>query len=126
CAVCAEDLDFLVGGGRPSYETLPTPIRIVDLFCGGGGLTLGAVEAARRVGRGATVALAAENDADAADVYALNFPKAALRRTSVTRLLDGRLGGPRTKAERTLAKVTGHVDVLVAGPPCQGHSDLNN
>src|SRR5947209_411429 len=51
---------------------------------------------------------------------------AALRRTSVTRLLDGRLGGPRTKAERTLAKVTGHVDVLVAGPPCQGHSDLNN
>lgn len=126
CSVCAEDLDFLVGGTRPAYETLPDPIRIVDLFCGGGGLTLGAAEAARRAGRGAKVALAVENDAGAAGVYALNFPEAVLRRTNVRRLFDGRLGGAPTKAERALAKVTGPVDVLVAGPPCQGHSDLNN
>jgi DNA (cytosine-5)-methyltransferase 1 len=126
CSVCAEDLDFLVGGTRPAYETLPDPIRIVDLFCGGGGFTLGAAEAARRAGRGTRVALAVENDADAADVYALNFPEAVLRRTNVRRLFDGRLGGALTKAERAVAKVTGAVDVLVAGPPCQGHSDLNN
>jgi len=126
CAVCAEDLDFLVGCTRPAYETLPNPISIVDLFCGGGGLTLGAAEAARRVGRGATVALAVESDAAAADVYALNFPEAVVRRTSVTRLFDGRLGGASTKAEGAVAEATGHVDVLVAGPPCQGHSDLNN
>jgi hypothetical protein len=92
CAVCAEDLGFLVGGTRPAYETLPNPIRIVDLFCGGGGLTLGAAEAARRVGRGATVALAVENDPAAADVYTLNFPDAVPRRTSVARLFDGRIG----------------------------------
>jgi len=126
CAVCAEDLGFLVGGTRPAYETLPNPIRIVDLFCGGGGLTLGAAEAARRVGRGATVALAVENDPAAADVYTLNFPDAVPRRTSVARLFDGRLGGAPTKAERAVAEVAGQVDVLVAGPPCQGHSDLNN
>lgn len=126
CAVCAADLDFLAGAIRPEYEKLPNPVRIVDLFCGGGGLTLGAAEAARRVGRGATVALAVENDAAAADVYALNFREAVPRRTSVARLFDGRLGGAPTKAERAVAKATGHVDVLVAGPPCQGHSDLNN
>jgi DNA (cytosine-5)-methyltransferase 1 len=126
CAVCAEDLAFLVGATRPDYEILPNPVRIVDLFCGGGGLTLGAAEAARRVGRGATVALAVENDAAAADVYALNFPEAVPRRTSVARLFDGRLGGASTKAERAVAEATGYVDLLVAGPPCQGHSDLNN
>jgi DNA (cytosine-5)-methyltransferase 1 len=126
CAVCAADLDFLGGATRPEYEKLPNTVRIVDLFCGGGGLTLGAAEAARRVGRGATVALAVENDAGAADVYALNFPDAVPRRTSVARLFDGRLGGPPTKAERAVAKATGRVDVLLAGPPCQGHSDLNN
>ncbi len=126
CADCAADLGFLVGNTRPAYETMPNPIRIVDLFCGGGGLTLGAAEAARRVGRGATVALAVENDGAAADVYALNFPGAVQRRTSVARLFDGRLGGPPTKAERAVVEVTADVDVLVAGPPCQGHSDLNN
>ncbi len=126
CAVCAGDLDFLIDGTRPAYEALPNPIRIVDLFCGGGGLTLGAAEAARRAGRGAQIALAVENDDAVAGVYALNFPKAVLRRTSVRRLFDGRLGGAPTKAERAVAKATGYVDVLLAGPPCQGHSDLNN
>ncbi len=126
CAACAEDLAFLLCDTRPAYEALPNPIRIVDLFSGGGGLSLGAAEGARRVGRGAEVVLAVENDPAAGDVYALNFPKAVLRRTNVTRLFDGRLGGARTKAEAALVKVTGHVDVLVAGPPCQGHSDLNN
>lgn len=126
CAACAGDLDFLIGGARPPYERLPNPIRIVDLFCGGGGLTLGAAEAARRAGRGAMVVLAVENDPAASGVYARNFRKAVLRRTNVRRLFDGRVGRSPTKAEAALARITGHVDVLVAGPPCQGHSDLNN
>lgn len=126
CVACAADLDFLGGAIRPDYEKMPNPVRIADLFCGGGGLTLGAAEAARRVDRGATVTLAVENDGAAADVYALNFPDAVPRRTSVARLFDGRLGGAPTKAERAVVEATGRVDVLVAGPPCQGHSDLNN
>lgn len=126
CTVCAEDFAFLVGGTRPAYEALPRPIRIVDVFCGGGGLTLGAAEAARRVGRGAMVVLAVESDEAAADLYALNFPKAHLRRSDVTGLFDGPLGAGRTRTERALAKAIGTVDILVAGPPCQGNSDLNN
>ena len=102
------------------------PIRVVDLFSGGGGFSLGCAEAARRVGRGTTIALAVEVDEAAADGYALNFPEADLRQVDVTTLFDGELGAKPTRSERSLAKVVGHVDVLVAGPPCQGHSDLNN
>jgi DNA (cytosine-5)-methyltransferase 1 len=109
-----------------AYEELDHPIRVVDLFSGGGGLSLGVAEAARRAGRGTTIAIAVEIDDRAADVYALNFPKADLRRTDVSTLFDGPLGSRATTSERALSRAIGHVDVLVAGPPCQGHSDLNN
>lgn len=126
CPTCTADQAFLCTATRPSYETMERPIRVVDLFSGGGGLSLGVVEAARRVGRGTTIALAVEVDEAAADGYALNFPEADLRRVDVTTLFDGELGAKPTTSERSLSKVVGHVDVLVAGPPCQGHSDLNN
>jgi DNA (cytosine-5)-methyltransferase 1 len=126
CRRCADDHAFLKREVSPEYEKGPRPARIVDLFAGGGGLSLGAVEAARRAGRAANVVLAVENDSSAADVYELNFPHANLRRAFVEDLFDGPLGRNPTKTERALAKAIGHVDILVAGPPCQGHSDLNN
>jgi DNA (cytosine-5)-methyltransferase 1 len=126
CTRCKEDQTFLQLAQRPPYETLERPIRVVDLFSGGGGLSLGVAEAARRVGRGTTVALAVEIDEPAADVYSLNFPGADLRREDVAGLFDGELGAPLTKGERALGRTLGVMHVLVAGPPCQGHSDLNN
>lgn len=126
CATCEADKAFLLTKSRPRYETMSHPVRIVDLFSGGGGLTVGAAEAARRVGRGTTIALAVEVNKSAADVYALNFPEANLRRSDITELIDGKLGARLTETERALANDVGHVDVLLAGPPCQGHSDLNN
>lgn len=102
------------------------PVRVVDLFCGGGGLSLGVAEAARRAGLGTAIALAVEIHDGAADVYALNFPEADLRRADISSLFDGEIGTHLTEVERSLANAVGHVDVLVAGPPCQGHSDLNN
>ena len=126
CAVCAEDRTFLRTGDRPDYETGDRTLKVVDLFAGGGGLTLGAAEAARRVGLSTSVVLAVEQDRAAHDVYKLNFPKAALECKDVTTLFDGELGVKATDAERKLAKRIGRVDLLLAGPPCQGHSDLNN
>jgi DNA (cytosine-5)-methyltransferase 1 len=126
CAVCTEDLAFLWTGDRPDYETGDRTLRVVDLFAGGGGLTLGAAEAARRVGLATSVVLAVEQDRAAHDVYKLNFPKAALECKDVITLFDGELGAKATDAERKLAKRIGRVDLLLAGPPCQGHSDLNN
>lgn len=126
CETCAADQEFLRATARPEYEAGDLKIRVVDLFAGGGGLTIGAAEAARRVGLGTTVALAVENDDTAADVYALNFPDANLDRSDVAKVFDGALGAKPTSNERKLARLLGHVDLLVAGPPCQGHSDLNN
>jgi len=126
CKTCEEDRAFLRTMVWPSCETMDRPVRVVDLFCGGGGLSLGVAEAARRVGRGTVIALAVEADEGAADVYALNFADADLRRVDVSSLFDGEVAAPLTKSERTLAKAIGQVDILVAGPPCQGHSDLNN
>src|SRR5579864_2858508 len=48
CLTCQEDQEFLRSISRPEYEALDRPIRVADLFCGGGGLSLGAAEAARR------------------------------------------------------------------------------
>ena len=87
----------------------------MDLFAGGGGLTLGAAEAARRVGKGTTVALAVENAEDAADVFALNFPYANLVRSDVAELFDGALGARATASERKVAREIGAVDLLLAG-----------
>jgi DNA (cytosine-5)-methyltransferase 1 len=126
CETCAADFAFLGMKDRPDYEGTPPQIRVVDLFAGGGGLTIGAAEAARRAGRGTTVALAVENADSAADVYALNFPDANLVRSDVVDLFDGSLGARASASERKIARQVGEVDLLLAGPPCQGHSDLNN
>ena len=126
CERCATDREFLVSKERPNYEGGPSPLRLVDLFAGGGGLTAGVAEAARRMGRGMEVALAVENDVHAADVYELNFPRANLVRADVETFLDGNLRTPVTASERSIALAVGGVDLLVAGPPCQGHSNLNN
>ncbi len=99
---------------------------MVDLFCGGGGLSLGFAEAAKRVGRGIEIAAAVELDPDAADVFELNFPGASVTRKDVAAMFRGAVGRPAGVREAKLAAEIGKVDVLLAGPPCQGHSDLNN
>jgi DNA (cytosine-5)-methyltransferase 1 len=89
-------------------------------------LTLGVAEAARRLGLGIDVRLAVDVDADAVAVYGANLPGADVRCGQVEELFDGDCGSRLTSAEGRIRKQVGPVDVLVGGPPCQGHSDLNN
>jgi len=98
----------------------------VDLFAGCGGLTLGVAEAARHLALGLDVRLAIDADMTARLVYEANFPGARVRHGRVEELFDGRAGNKLTEAERKVKAAVGPVDVLVGGPPCQGHSDLNN
>lgn len=49
-----------------------------------------------------------------------------VRHDDVGKLLDGQLGTPSTSIERYWKGRIGPLHLLVAGPPCQGHSDLNN
>jgi hypothetical protein len=126
CPVCDADASFLRTVTRPDYETMAPCVRIVDLFAGGGGLSLGMAEAARRVGHGTDVVLAVEQHRDAARVFAQNFPEARVLEADVAGLFDGVVGAAPTATETRLQEQVGSVDVLLAGPPCQGHSDLNN
>ena len=101
-------------------------LRVVDLFSGCGGLSIGLAEAARALNRSFEPVLAVDVDQVAAETYAANFPTAATVCKDVTEVLPGKVGARLTSAERMLSKHHAEIDVLVGGPPCQGHSDFNN
>lgn len=122
----AGDQAFLRGKARPAAVS-GEPVHIVDLFAGCGGMTLGAIEAARAISRPAEVVLAMEKDDDIRAIYDANFTSVlSTDRGDVRKRFDGGVGQPLTFVERRTAREVGDVDLLVGGPPCQGHSSLNN
>jgi DNA (cytosine-5)-methyltransferase 1 len=110
----------------PSWGGSGSPVRVVDLFSGCGGLSIGLAEAAHALNRPFEPTLAIDLDPVAARTYAANFPTAVTLDDDVSAVLPGRVGARRTAAERQLARRHPDIDVLVGGPPCQGHSDFNN
>ncbi len=122
-------LSWIRASRRPSVVRHPVnTIRMADLFCGCGGLSLGIAEACRIERVALEIALAIDANQDALRVYEGNF-KSVCRRTDSTRielLFRGRSESALSPQERQLAREIGTVDLLIAGPPCQGHSDLNN
>lgn len=120
------DIRFLRRRRRPDYERGARPVRIVDLFAGCGGMSLGLAEAARRAKRSIDVRLAVDFDDAAAAVYRDNFSGARVECRSVEDLFPGEVGAKPLAAERSIQRDLGPVDILLGGPPCQGHSDLNN
>ena len=101
-------------------------IRIADLFSGCGAMTLGVVEAARALNLTALPQLAVDYDTCSADTYAANFPSANVICDGIENLLDHHVGQRPSASEKSLIKSVGELDVIIGGPPCQGHSDLNN
>lgn len=103
-------------------------LTLADLFAGCGGLTLGALEAIRAAGYRGEVRLAIDLEADCAATYAANFATkpGSVICGSITELVPGELGQAASPIEQALTKHIGTLDLVVAGPPCQGHSDLNN
>jgi DNA (cytosine-5)-methyltransferase 1 len=49
-----------------------------------------------------------------------------VKQTEIGMIIDGELGAKLTAAEHKLKNEIGELDLGLAGPPCQGHSDLNN
>lgn len=112
---------------RPNFENGAQSITLVDLFAGCGGITLGVSQAAHEHGLATDIALAVDFEQTAIDVYRTNFPEARrVELASVEDFFDGTLNEPLTFRETRTRESTGAVDVLVGGPPCQGHSNLNN
>jgi DNA (cytosine-5)-methyltransferase 1 len=121
------DLAFLTSSLPPSAAGgTQSSIGIVDLFSGCGGLTVGAVEGARRAGRSAALNLAVDSWLPALEVLGLSLG-------AEDRVLEFDLGRLLDETDReALAEVRdaacggAEPQLLVAGPPCQGHSALNN
>lgn len=111
---------------RPSFNAGKQKIRVVDLFAGCGGLSLGIAQSARSEGLGMDVRLALDFEQAAVDVYKANFRAANVVKGSVEDHFNGALGSDLTTREAQLIAELGAIDILVGGPPCQGHSNLNN
>jgi DNA-methyltransferase (dcm) len=122
--VGGSDLDFLRGRDRPGPGHGPA-VGVVDLFAGCGGLSLGVSSALADSGMRAEIRAAVDMDKGAMGVYAANFPGAATRVAGVEALLPASVTDPRSAFEDAMA-ASGRPGLLVGGPPCQGHSDLNN
>lgn len=120
------DLSWMLSATAPTFRAGNTTIRVADLFAGCGGMSLGMSEATRALGMECRFSLASEMDPVKARVYSTNLAPEELHVGLVENLLDGMVGAPATQSERALLRRLEPVDVLLGGPPCQGHSDLNN
>ncbi len=101
---------------------------VVDLFCGCGGMTLGIWEALRKKGFVLDIKLALDNNKSALTVYQRNFElnDTLISNKNINELVSCYIGEKLNTNEIILQNKYSNLDILVAGPPCQGHSNLNN
>lgn len=99
-----------INNARRNVE--PNALRMIDLFCGAGGLSLGFTQ------EGFLTSLANDIQDCCIDTYAHNHP-ATLRKNII-------LGDIKDVADNIENLVeAGTVDIVVGGPPCQGFSMAN-
>ncbi len=105
----------------------PSAVGIADVFSGIGGLSVGAIEGLRRQGRAAHVQLAVDCWSPALEVL-----RSSLRLDQdVTLELDlgavlGDIAAAERESEGPILERGSGAALLLSGPPCQGHSALNN
>lgn len=111
-------------------------LNIADFFCGAGGLSLGVGNALNSVGIGLKHVVACDRSQDSLSVYNANFSPEKMILDNVENLL--RIGKVQSINDQDipvaadidlspeLDDLIGRVDIFVAGPPCEGNSNLNN
>ena len=127
--------EAVMQGSRIEYGPSTRALRIVDLFSGCGGLASGVIDAARALGLAPSVELAADTDRSASNVYQVNLSPRRMMTTNVWEAVDSPvssrgkdahlLGQPMILATE-MQPLVGNVDLVIGGPPCQGHSTANN
>lgn len=120
----------------PTYEDISggPQVRVVDLFAGCGAMSLGLKMAADAVGARFVPELAADFEAAALAVYTENLRPAVTYSEDLKKAIDdydidqntGRFVRTPRLLDLRFQRLVGKVDILIGGPPCQGHSDLNN
>lgn len=126
---------YLLGAPIRQVASPTMAVRSAELFCGSGGLGLGVRESARELGLKYTSVACLDHDPEAVEVYAANHESQVRSACSVTEIIDYNVAGTGVDAaymyepeilDERWANLSGEVDLLMAGPPCQGHSNLNN
>jgi DNA (cytosine-5)-methyltransferase 1 len=141
CIRAIDEWDRLVLLGRKPIsetETFDKSLKIVDLFCGAGGFTEGVIQGCQSIGVSTEVIAACDIDSKALQIYKLNHNPKLIMPRDLNTYLDYSLRRRRgDDVELGEVRYSGHdlqaieilmdgCDILVAGPPCQGHSNLNN
>jgi DNA (cytosine-5)-methyltransferase 1 len=118
---------------KPTHDA-PRQLKVVDAFSGSGGLSLGASMAIEAAGFASRHLAAIDTDGVALAIHQLNFGTEAVIADSVSRMVDYHVMGqegdaefgydPELLAPGLFPETT--ADIFLAGPPCQGHSNLNN
>lgn len=128
-------LGYLAGKRPEAIESLGCSLRTVDLFCGPGGLANGVGHLCSELGVPMISEFIADQDEDATVVYSANHASRFRSSESTRTLIDYNIRQTSTSAKFTyrpeimdaeLGRTIGGVDLVLAGPPCQGHSNLNN
>ncbi|XP_074597623.1 DNA (cytosine-5)-methyltransferase 1-like [Brevipalpus obovatus] len=96
------------------------PLRTLDLFAGCGGLSLGFDQSGVSQTRWAV-----EKDNSSAHSFRTNFPEATVYHEDCNILLKSILDGEKFSKDGQPLPKKGDVEMILAGPPCQGFSSLN-
>jgi DNA (cytosine-5)-methyltransferase 1 len=124
--VAAFDYSWLRSSTRPQAQDPTRTVRCADLFCGVGGLSTGLSEAAWSLEVGLEHVLASDSDPALLACFGQNFQPRYSEGSPLESFVDGELGTALSPTEKRLRAQLGELDLMLAGPPCQGHSDLNN
>jgi len=121
------DFHWLLSPAPPRYnQASAAEVKIVDLFCGGGFLSLGVREACNALGLNPNVTLGVELDPTFANAYQRNLDPEQMVVGDVAEIFPTVEDQSKRRREIHAAIHRTKVDLLLAGPPCQGHSRLNN
>ena len=126
---------YLAGKKPVAVELIGGRIRVVDLFCGAGGLANGVGHLCDELGVVMIPEFIADQDELATEVYAANHGSRMRSSAPIQHLVDysiritssgARFTYPPELMDEDVAQAVRGVDLVLAGPPCQGHSNLNN
>ncbi|MFL5352686.1 DNA cytosine methyltransferase [Archangium sp.] len=132
----AWDRELLQGWDPEPLDPVGSPrsLRVVDLFAGCGAMSLGVKWAAKALGYEFEALLAADSNTDTFEVYEQNLKPRDTFKEDLSKVVAFEYGDLeageflRTPELRVPAfqALVDNVDLLIGGPPCQGHSNLNN
>ena len=126
---------YLDSSARTLEPDYSKKITFADLFCGGGGFSLGVREALNRLGYKSRLLLSADLDAAALSYVNRIFRPLISKNCDIEDLVKysvdlsssthGFITSP-VITDHQISQLAGKIDLLIGGPPCQGHSNLNN